>query len=219
MSMSWTYPVRCVVPDRSRPGANPGARTAAIVSTSPPDDVAGPTTTTASCAGSTESSSRPTSASDARKACGEHRRALVGRGEVAIRVGTHEVGRLHEHDRLRLPHVLEGVGDNVVVEPHAERGVRVVLEQVLAHAALGHGAVRPHQRGDRGTAEAARRLVGASSLSGAGVGSSTPSPFAITAREYPASRERVAERAHLGFEVGRLVGLHDLRQPEVHEPA
>ena len=59
----------------------------------------------------------------------------------------------------------------------------------------------------------------ASSLSGAGVGNSTPSPFAITAREYPASRERVAERADVGFEVGRRVGLDDLRQPEVHEPA
>ena len=60
--------VRCVVVDRNRPGANPGARTATGVSDGRSSGGAGPTTMTASRSGSTSSSSRPTSVSVSRSA-------------------------------------------------------------------------------------------------------------------------------------------------------
>ena len=98
--------------------------------------------------------------------------------------------------------------DPLRVEPHAERGRRIRHQQVVAHPTGGHRPVLAHERGDRVAME--RRLVSAPARP-----TSLPSPFAITARSYPAVVQRVAERADLRAERAVAVGGDRLADPEV----
>jgi hypothetical protein len=151
---------------------------------------------------------------------GEHRVAPIARHHLAVDPRAHEVGRLDQHDRLGTPHVRECAGHRVDVEAHPEGRIRVVLEQCLAHLPRGHRALRIHEPRDGVAPEPLRQFVGGVAglrvgrewqLEAVGIGDDR----ALVPRAF----ERVAERTHLGFEVGVLVRGDDLRQAEVHEAA
>ena len=186
MSMSCTNPVRCVVPDRNKPGSNDGARTAAIVSTPPPTDAAGPTTITASRTGSTRSSRSPSSASVRRNACvnttsrwsdDTRFRYAAERTRSDASTSTTE----------RSPHAASNTSStaswsrrtpNAASASSSSRSLLTSPAGTRPFAPMRPATASRRNRRDDSSARSSR--------SGAGDSSSTPSPLAITARANPA---------------------------------
>src|SRR5262245_51886823 len=141
---------------------------------------------------------------------GEEMVTLHRRGEDAVGVLAHQIGRLDEHDRARLPDVAERAQHGFVVVSQAERRVRVLEEQLGPERAGRHLSVRSHQPRDGlpPVVPPEWELLGVVPVA---VGDHRSGPVA--------AGELVAKGADLGVEQLLPVLVDDAGDPEVHEAA
>ena len=132
---------------------------------------------------------------------------------VGEELGTRSARSRSEPSTSTTPPLLPGPRERlvrgVVVHAHAERRVRVVLEQLVL---TGPAGTRPSLPISALTAARWNSGRGSSTIGCA------PSPLAMTARGTVGRVERVAERTDGGVVEAFGVLLHELLEPEVHDP-
>ena len=208
-SVRLTKPSRCVVVERRRPGAKPGARTDATFNASRLLGGVGPSTITMS-ERSVWSSSRPTRRSVVssawariRTACSSEakRDARSARTRSEPSTNTTEPG-LHESAN-RAHHA-------VGVEPDTERRGGVTLQQRGVDLPARHLAVACHQRRDRGAPPRRGARLGRARVRSVAVRDDTPGDAG--------TRQLVAEQAHLGAVQLAVVAVDGVGDRHVHQP-
>jgi len=82
---------------------------------------------------------------------GQHRWALVGRNNLGVNARANQIGRLDQHHRFRVPHLVERSCHRVVVESHTKRRSRIISIQRRTDPSRGHSTVAVHQSEHRST--------------------------------------------------------------------